>query len=272
MNEITAIRPLTDEQAVDLVSASTLLELQESILDVARSRHGRQMRRRRTVALRAGRVQRWVASGAVAAGALAAALVVSLSGHAPNVAQAFPVLKGSATITPSQLQSSLRIYGVGRGNDGLDIEHGRPVRTRWGTGYVLTNPSQTTICFVAPGLNSQDWGASCADRSRATAAGTIGHTWAYDLATHAARFIQLFPTGAVVTIRAGDSGPRNASLDHGVLAINVSRPEQIAITIAHHTTTEQVTPKNATPTYPTGSGSSSSTSTTVTGTPTTPNS
>jgi RNA polymerase sigma-70 factor (ECF subfamily) len=137
--------------------------------------------------------------------------------------------------------------------------------TRWGTGYVLTNPSETTICFVAPGLNSQDWGASCASRSQATASGTIGHAWAYDSATHSARFIQLFPRGAVVTTRAGDGGRRSASLDNGVLAIDVSQPEQIAITVAHHTPTEQVAPDDASPAYGTGSGSPGATSTTVTG-------
>ena len=270
MNEITAIRPLSDEQALDLVSASTLLELQESILDVALSRHGRQERRGRARSLRVGRAQRWIASSAVVAAALAATLIVSLSGRAPNIAQAFPVLNGSATITPSELQSSLRIYGVSS-TGGLDIRHGRPVRTPWGTGYALTNPSQTTICFVAPGLNSQDWGAACADRSQATASGTFSHTWAYDSATHAARFIQLFPRGAVVTTRAGDGARRRASLDHGVLAIDISQPEEIAITIAHHTRTEHVAPQDATPAYPTGSGSSSTTSTTVTGTPSTTN-
>jgi hypothetical protein len=45
MNEITRIRPLTDEQAAHLVSTSTLLELQESILDVPRSHRDREMRR-----------------------------------------------------------------------------------------------------------------------------------------------------------------------------------------------------------------------------------
>jgi hypothetical protein len=45
MNEITAICPLTDEHAADLVSASTVLELQESILDVPLSRRDREMRR-----------------------------------------------------------------------------------------------------------------------------------------------------------------------------------------------------------------------------------
>jgi hypothetical protein len=269
MNEITAIRPLTDEQAIDLVSATTLLELQESILDVALSRRDREMRRGRTVALKSGRARRWVASGAVAAAALAIAMVISLSGHTPNVAQAFPILKNSATITPGELQNSLKIYGVSASNDGLDIEHGHALSTPWGTGYVLTNPSETIICVVAPGLNSQDWGASCARRSQATASGTIGHTWAYDSAAHSARFIQLFPKGAVVTTKAGDGVRRSVGLDGGLLAIKVRQPEQIAITIAHHTTTEQVTPKDTAPTYPTGSGSPSATSTTVAGTPTT---
>lgn len=45
MNEITTVRPLTDEQAAELVSASTLLELRESILDVPLARRDRQTQR-----------------------------------------------------------------------------------------------------------------------------------------------------------------------------------------------------------------------------------
>jgi hypothetical protein len=46
MNEITAIRPLSDEEAADLVSDATLLELQESILQVPLSRRDRETRSR----------------------------------------------------------------------------------------------------------------------------------------------------------------------------------------------------------------------------------
>ena len=116
------------------------------------------------------RVQRWVASSAAAAAALAAMLVISLSGSTPNVAQAFPILKGSSTITPSELRSSLTSYGVAPNSDGLDVAHGHAVNTRWGTGYVLTNPRETAICIVAPGLRSDGWGASCASRSQAATA------------------------------------------------------------------------------------------------------
>jgi hypothetical protein len=51
MNEITPICPLSDEQALHLVSASTLLELQEEILDVPLSRRDREMRRGRKPAV-----------------------------------------------------------------------------------------------------------------------------------------------------------------------------------------------------------------------------
>lgn len=46
MNEITAIRPLTDEQAAQLVSAAALRELRENILDVPLSRHDHDALRR----------------------------------------------------------------------------------------------------------------------------------------------------------------------------------------------------------------------------------
>jgi hypothetical protein len=266
MNEITPIRPLTDEQAVDLVSASTRLELQESILEVALSRHGRETRRRLATPLR-GRAQRWVVGGAVAAVALTAALVISISGHTPNVAQAFPILNGRSTITPSELTASLHLYGVGPSNDGLSTKYGHPVRTRWGTGYVLTNPRRTAICVVAPGLDSHDWGAACAPRSRATTTGVL-YEYAYDSALHSARLIGLFPRGAVVTTTTRGGSPHRVKLDNGILSINVSRPEQIAVTIAHHTTIDRADPSDAHPAYPTFSGSSSATTTSAAGTPT----
>ncbi len=222
----------------------------------------------RTVAPRAARRQRWVASGAVVAAALAAVLVISLSGRAPNIAQAFPVLKDPSTITPSELRSSLAIYGTAPNNDGLEIGHGRAVSTRWGTGYVLTNPRESFICLVAPGVDSHDWGASCASRSQATITGTSLYVYAYDSALHSARLIALFPRGAVVTTTARGGTRQRVRLDNGVLAINVSRPEQITITIAHHTTIAHVAPKDAHPAYGTASGSPRATSTTVTGTPT----
>jgi hypothetical protein len=211
-------------------------------------------------------LRHWLASGAVSAAALAAVLIVSLSGRAPNVAQAFPILKGSSTITPSELSRSLAIYGVGPNNDGLDIAHGHAVSTRWGTGYVLTNPRETAICVVAPGLDSQDWGASCATRSQATTSGTF-YEYAYDSALHSSRLIGLFPRGTTVTTTTPGGTRHRERMDNGVLAINVSRPEQLTITIAHHTTIDHVAPKDAHPACGTASGSPSATSTTVTGTP-----
>jgi len=213
------------------------------------------------------RVQRWMASGAVSAAALAAVLIISLSGRAPDVAQAFPILNGSSTITPSELSRSLLIYGVAPNNDGIDIEHGHAVSTRWGTGYVLTNPSRTAICVVAPGLEPDGWGAACATRSRATTTGTF-YEYAYDSTLHSARVIGLFPRGAIVTTTIPGGAPRREKLDNGVLAINISRPEQLTITIAHHTTIDHVAPKDAHPVYGTASRSSSATSTTAAGTST----
>jgi hypothetical protein len=55
MNEITAIRPLSDEEAADLLSASTLLELQEDIIEVPLSRRDRQTRSGRETSRRVHR-------------------------------------------------------------------------------------------------------------------------------------------------------------------------------------------------------------------------
>lgn len=268
MNEITAIHPLSDEQAIDLISAATLLELQESILDVALSRHEHKPGRRPRTALRGWRAQRWVASGAVVAAVLVAVLVVSLSERAPNVAHAFPILNSSWTITPSELSRSLLIYGVGPGDDGIDRTHGHAVSTRWGTGYVLSNARRTAICVVAPGLTPDGWGAACAPRNQAAKTGVL-YVYAYDAALHSARVIGLFPEGATVTTTTRGGRPHRLTLRHGVLAINLGHAERIAVTIAQHTSADQIAPKNAHPVYGSPGGPSSTTATTATGMTTT---
>lgn len=218
----------------------------------------------RTAAATSGRHLRgWLASGVLAATILSVVLVASLSGRAPSVAHAFPVLNRPSVITPAELRSSLAIYGMSPTEDGLDIGHGRPVRTPWGTGYVLTNPHTTTICVVAPGLDAHDWGASCASQTQATASGTIGHLWAYSSTTHSARFIRLLPRGASVTTTTRDGMRRSVRLHDGLLATNVTQPERISTTIDHHTTSFDLAPKDASPAYGTATGSPTATATTA---------
>lgn len=206
----------------------------------------------------------WLAGGVLAAAILAVVVAVSLSGHAPSVAQAFPILNRPSVITPAELNSSLAIYGVSPTGDGLDSGHGHPIRTPWGTGYVLTNPRDTIICVVAPGLDPQDWGASCANQTQATATGTFGRLWAYDSATHSARFIDLFPRGTAVRITTRDGTRRSVRLHDGLLATDVTQPERISITINHHTTSFDLVPTHAIPDYGTATGSSTATTATAT--------
>lgn len=216
------------------------------------------------------RIQRWVASGAVAAAALAAVLIISLSGRAPSVAQAFPALNGPSTLTPTALQQSLKTYGVSPNNDGINIAKGRAVTTPWGTGFLLTGPDQRFVCVVAPGLSSEDWGASCAPMARATSLGTAWAEYAYDPGTHTARLIALFPQGATATMQSGGGATRQLSFSDGLLAIDITSPTRIAVTIHDHTTTYQFSPQQATPALSSSTGSSSSgssESTTATATP-----
>jgi hypothetical protein len=208
------------------------------------------------------RVHRWVASGAVAAAALAAVLTISLSGRAPSVAQAFPVLNGPSTLTPAALQQSLQAgnYGVS-GDGGINIAKGRAVGTPWGTGYVLTGPQNRFVCVFAPGLSSADWGASCAQTAMATSSGTAWAEYAYDSGTGTARLVALFPQGATATMQTGGGVPRQLSLSHGLLALDITSPTQIAVTINGHTATYHFTPQHArpAPTPTPASGSSGST-------------
>lgn len=218
------------------------------------------------VSLVGGLRSRIAASGMVAA-AVAVALVVSLSGSAPNVAQAFPALNGPFTLTPAALQQSLKIYGVSPGNDGINITKGRTVTTPWGTGYILAGPDHRFVCVVAPGLSSADWGASCAQTTLAISSGTARTEYAYDPATHSARLLALLPKGATATMQTNGGEARQLVLSRGLLAVDITSPTQIAVTINGHTTTDQFSPHDATPASSGPSGSA--TATTVTATPST---
>jgi hypothetical protein len=204
------------------------------------------------------RVRRWVASGAVAAAALAGVLTISLSGRAPSVAQAFPALNGPSTLTPAALQQSLRYYGVS-GDGGINITKGRTVDTPWGTGYILTGPDNRFVCVVAPGLSSADWGASCAQTAMAASSGTAWGEYAYDSGTDTARLIALFPQGATATMQTRGGAPRHLSLSNGLLAVDITSPAQIAVRINGHTVTHQFSPQQATPAPTSAPGSSGST-------------
>lgn len=117
MNEITAICPLSDEQAAALLSASTLRELQESILEVPLSRRDRETlrvaekdrhpdsrdhpKRWRVGATRPDSVR---ALAAVAAALVVAALVVVVRG-APAPSRAAVALRRVADIAQAQPRS-----------------------------------------------------------------------------------------------------------------------------------------------------------------------
>lgn len=217
-----------------------------------------------------GGVRSGIAALGMVAVALAVALIVSLSGTEPNVAQAFPALKGPSVLTPAALGRSLTVYGVDPHNDGLNIARGHVVGTPWGTGYILTGPDNRFVCVVAPGLSSADWGASCAQTKLATSSGTARREYAYDSATHTARLLALLPQDATATTQTSGGRARQLILSDGLLAVDITSPTQIAVTINGHTMTDQVSPQDAAPapTSTTSGLSGSATSTTVRGTPT----
>jgi hypothetical protein len=218
---------------------------------------------------RLGGLRAGIAASTTAAAALAVALTVSLSGSAPNVAQAFPALNGPSVLTPAALALSRRNYGVA-GDGGISIAKGHVVGTPWGNGYVLTGPGDSFVCVVAPGLSRADWGASCAPTKLATSNGTWLRVYAYDSATHTARLLRLLPQGATATMQTSGGPARRLSLSDGLLAVDITSPTQIAVTINGHTTVAQVSPQDATPAPPTSATSGpSATSTTVTETSTT---
>jgi hypothetical protein len=204
--------------------------------------------RRKTTRVSKRRLQLGTLSATVVAAVAAVVFAVSLSGHAPTAAQAFPVLNGPVRITPSELQASLADYGVS-GSGGLDPRHGHPITTPWGTGYVLTpaHPTSATarsegdlICLVAPGRSPRDWGASCQNQHQATSAGTFIREYAYDTTSRSARLIGLYPRGAVVTAQSPNGARRKVALNDGVLAINITRPIELTVTIDHHTVTSHI--------------------------------
>jgi hypothetical protein len=216
-------------------------------------------------------VRSGIAALGMVAVALAVALTVSLSGTAPNVAQAFPALNDPSVLTPAALGQSLKVYGVDPHNDGLNIARGHVVGTPWGTGYILTDPDNRFVCVVAPGLSSADWGASCAQTKLATSSGTARMEYAYDSATHTARLLALLPQGATATMQTSGGTPRQLGLSDGLLAVDITAPTQISVTINGHNTTDHFSPQGATPAPASATSGPSGTesTTTVEATPTT---
>ena len=132
-----------------------------------------------------------------------------------------------------------------------------------GNGYILTAPDNRFICVIAPGLNSTDWGASCAQTKLATSSGTLRKEYAYDPTTHTARYLALLPKGATATLQTSGGTARQLGLPDGLLAVDISSPTRIAVTINGHTTTDQVSPQDATPASSAPSGSATSTTATA---------
>ncbi len=185
----------------------------------------------------------------IVAVALALTLMASglLSGSDSRIAQAFPVLQSSTELTPAALQQSpaLKTYGFGPETArSFDIEAGHPVKTPWGTGYVLQS-SQGLLCIVAPGLNSVDWGGSCASDDIAAAEGTRLTAYAREDAKGEARVLALLPRGASATIRAGEGAAHEVDVRDGVLATLITSPVQIVITTDSATRSYQVSPRTA---------------------------
>jgi hypothetical protein len=208
-----------------------------------------------------GRLRSGIAASGMVAAALAVTLIVSLSGSAPNVAQAFPALNGPSVLTPGMLQQSLAAYGVGPHDGGLRVGTGHAVSTPWGTGYVLTSPSDSFVCVVAPGLSRAEWGASCARTQQAISSGTLLTAYAYDSTTNTGRLLALLPQGATATMQTGGSAARQLSLSDGVLAVDITSPTEIAVTSDGHTTSDHVSPQDATAAPTSGTSGTSATST-----------
>ena len=146
------VADIRNEQLRDLIVSHTPTWRSSDRADERALRRGWVPKISRFGALGAG-----IAASGIAAAALAVALTVSLSGSAPNVAQAFPALNGPSVLTPAALALSLRNYGVG-GDGGIDIAKGHVVGTPWGNGDVLTGPGDSFVCVVAPGLEQRGLG------------------------------------------------------------------------------------------------------------------
>jgi hypothetical protein len=204
----------------------------------------------------------WLASAVTAVAVLGLVVAFSLSGPIPSTVQAFPALTSPTVLTPAELGRSLRMYGVGSDNAGLQINKGHPVRTPWGTGYVLSNADKSVLCLVAPGTGPRSWSASCAQTKQASARGTGTMEFAYSSASHSARLIDLVPQGATVTVQTSGGLSHVVKLDDGILAVNIRQQLRLVVSVhGHEVVSTTVSPQDAmsTPSSAKGPGSSTAT-------------
>jgi hypothetical protein len=176
---------------------------------------------------------------------LACVTAIALGVAAPwsggmSLAQAFPVLSGPSTLTPASLSQALRIYGVGAGDDGLDIQHARPIPTPWGKAYVLTNAPQTAVCVAVPAPAPVAWIASCNQAKSARTYGTAPVSYAYDTADDSVRFVALVPAGATASLNTG-SRTTPVPIHNDLLAFTAEPGSEIQITIHGRSFADEVT-------------------------------
>jgi hypothetical protein len=129
---------------------------------------------------------------------------------------------------------------------------------------VLTDQGRSVVCVVAPGRNPQQWGASCARTKMAAATGTLLMEYAYDPATGTARLISLLPQDASAAIQTRGGSPRPVKLNDGLLAINVTHPIRLSVSVNGRTVARRLSPKSATPPAAASAGSASTTATATT--------
>jgi hypothetical protein len=146
------------------------------------------------------------------------------------LAQAFPVLSGPTTLTPASLGRALKIYGVDPSNDGLNIQHARPVPTPWGQAFVLTNAAKEFVCVAVPAPEPVGWVASCNQAKRAETYGTAPVSFAYNKARDSVRVVALVPAGATASLITASLTATVVTHDN-LLALTAKPGSEIQITV-----------------------------------------
>lgn len=202
---------------------------------------------RRSQTLLRGRTLQGSLAGAALIGSIACVIaLLSLSGSAPNLAQAFPIFdRPATTISRAALASILNDSGATLHNAQLDVRRARAFSTPLGTGYAVTDTHANVICVAAPGFPARgaaggSWGAACGKASLAKTAGAGG------LKTYGSvgqvSYVAILPQGATATVRQAGGMPRALPVPDGVLAIVVHHQTSVTTHIAGRATTTVLRP------------------------------
>jgi hypothetical protein len=188
--------------------------------------------------------------GVTGTAATVATALVLTAGAAPSVAQALPILAEP----PTNVSTGVDLPPA-RWLEGANLADARAFTLPYGTGYVIPNTADTTLCIVTPSLFYNADGTVTGPASGAgggalhggcgIAVSTVeqqGFLLTWYLPGNSAMFIGVLPADASASLTADDGSTASIPIVDGIATVTVHQNVTISIHIGSLTRTVQFGP------------------------------